>query len=224
MKTYRMLKTALTALRRNVLRAALTMLGIVIGVAAVIAMMEIGNGSSLAIQRTIASMGANNLLIMPGTASSGRGHLRRRKRHDADAGGCRRDSEGSPRGRQRGRRSSGRAPRSCTATATGCRCTSTGPRRRSCRCATGPTWPKAKPSPTAMSATPAPSACSARPSCASCFSGQSPVGKEVRVQNVNVQGHRGAAAEGCEHDGHGPGRHPADARGRRSSFAWSARR
>ncbi len=71
MKTYRMLNTAVTALRRNVLRAALTMLGIVIGVAAVIAMMEIGNGSSLAIQRTIASMGANNLLIMPGTASSG---------------------------------------------------------------------------------------------------------------------------------------------------------
>ncbi len=71
MKTYRMLKTALTALRRNVLRAALTMLGIVIGVAAVIAMMEIGNGSSLAIQRTIASMGANNLLVMPGTAATG---------------------------------------------------------------------------------------------------------------------------------------------------------
>jgi ABC-type antimicrobial peptide transport system permease subunit len=46
-------------------------LGIVIGVAAVIAMMEIGQGSSAAVQKTIASMGANNLLIMPGTASSG---------------------------------------------------------------------------------------------------------------------------------------------------------
>jgi macrolide transport system ATP-binding/permease protein len=67
----KMLRTALNGLRRNVLRAALTALGIIIGVAAVIAMMEIGRGSSSAIQRTIASMGANNLLIMPGTAASG---------------------------------------------------------------------------------------------------------------------------------------------------------
>jgi macrolide transport system ATP-binding/permease protein len=67
----RLLHTALTGLRRNVLRAALTTLGIIIGVAAVIAMMEIGRGSASAIQRTIASMGANNLIILPGTASSG---------------------------------------------------------------------------------------------------------------------------------------------------------
>ena len=66
-----MVRTALHGLSRNIMRAALTTLGIVIGVAAVIAMMEIGNGSSNAIQATIASMGANNLLILPGTASSG---------------------------------------------------------------------------------------------------------------------------------------------------------
>jgi len=66
-----MLRTALQGLRRNYMRAALTALGIIIGVAAVIAMMEIGRGSSTAIQRTMASMGANNLLILPGTASSG---------------------------------------------------------------------------------------------------------------------------------------------------------
>ncbi len=71
MKSFRTLRTALRGLRRNVMRAALTTLGIVIGVAAVIAMMEIGAGSSSAIQRTIASMGADNLLIMPGTAASG---------------------------------------------------------------------------------------------------------------------------------------------------------
>jgi ABC-type antimicrobial peptide transport system permease subunit len=53
------------------MRAGLTTLGIIIGVAAVIAMMEIGQGSSDAIQKTIASMGANSLLIMPGTAASG---------------------------------------------------------------------------------------------------------------------------------------------------------
>lgn len=70
-KTYRILRMAMTALRRNVMRSVLTTLGIIIGVAAVIAMMEIGKGSSTAMQQTIASMGANNLLIMPGAASSG---------------------------------------------------------------------------------------------------------------------------------------------------------
>jgi macrolide transport system ATP-binding/permease protein len=66
-----MLRTALHGLRRNVMRAALTTLGIIIGVAAVIAMMEIGRGSSSAIQKTIASMGANNLMVLPGAATSG---------------------------------------------------------------------------------------------------------------------------------------------------------
>jgi macrolide transport system ATP-binding/permease protein len=66
-----MVRTALNGLRRNVLRAALTTLGIIIGVAAVIAMMEIGRGSSTAIQQTIASMGANILMVRAGTASSG---------------------------------------------------------------------------------------------------------------------------------------------------------
>src|SRR5262249_58620771 len=68
---YRILRTAFRALRRNKMRSALTTLGIIIGVAAVIAMTEIGQGSSGAIQKTIQSMGANNLLVMPGTASSG---------------------------------------------------------------------------------------------------------------------------------------------------------
>jgi ABC-type antimicrobial peptide transport system permease subunit len=71
MKVYKTLSTALRALRRNPMRAALTTLGIIIGVAAVIAMMEIGGGSSAAIQKTISGMGANVLMIMPGTAASG---------------------------------------------------------------------------------------------------------------------------------------------------------
>ncbi len=71
MKALRILFASLTALRRNVMRSALTTLGIVIGVGAVIAMMEIGNGSSAAIQKTIASMGANTLMIFPGAAASG---------------------------------------------------------------------------------------------------------------------------------------------------------
>lgn len=71
MKAYRTLRDSVHALRRNIMRSILTTLGIIIGIAAVIAMMEIGKGSSSAIQRTIASMGANNLLVMPGTAASG---------------------------------------------------------------------------------------------------------------------------------------------------------
>jgi ABC-type antimicrobial peptide transport system permease subunit len=70
-KFYRTLRMAVNALRRNIMRSALTTLGIVIGVSAVIAMMEIGQGSSSAVQQTIANMGANMLLVQPGTASSG---------------------------------------------------------------------------------------------------------------------------------------------------------
>ncbi len=73
-KFYRIVRTAFRALRRNIMRSALTTLGIIIGVSAVIAMTEIGQGTSMAVQKTIASMGANNLLIMPGTAASRRRH------------------------------------------------------------------------------------------------------------------------------------------------------
>src|SRR5262245_52658197 len=62
---------AVSALRRNILRSALTTLGIVIGVGAVIAMVEIGQGSKRAVAESIQSLGANNLLVMPGQAASG---------------------------------------------------------------------------------------------------------------------------------------------------------
>ncbi len=95
MRLYRTLRAAVHALRRNIMRSILTTLGIIIGIAAVIAMMEIGKGSSAAIQRTIASMGANNLLVMPGTATSGgisfgAGSVMTLTPQDADAipGGC----------------------------------------------------------------------------------------------------------------------------------------
>lgn len=71
MKIYRTVRTALNALRRNPMRAMLTTLGIVIGIAAVIAMVEIGAGSSATVQKTISGMGANVLMIHSGTASSG---------------------------------------------------------------------------------------------------------------------------------------------------------
>jgi ABC-type antimicrobial peptide transport system permease subunit len=62
---------ALLALRRNVMRSALTTLGIVIGIAAVIAMVEIGQGSKRAVAESIQSLGANSLLVFPGQAASG---------------------------------------------------------------------------------------------------------------------------------------------------------
>ncbi len=65
------LRTALGALRRNKMRSALTALGIIIGVGAVIAMMEIGQGSKSAIEASISSMGANMLVVQSGAASSG---------------------------------------------------------------------------------------------------------------------------------------------------------
>ena len=71
MRLDRVLQTALSALSRNVMRAILTTLGIIIGIAAVIAMMEIGTGSTRAIQKTIASMGANSLLVIPGAQNNG---------------------------------------------------------------------------------------------------------------------------------------------------------
>src|SRR5256714_1817839 len=67
---YRTLKTALHAMRRNVMRSALTCLGIIIGIAAVIAMVEIGQGASYRFQQTVASMGVNVLGIEPNSSAS----------------------------------------------------------------------------------------------------------------------------------------------------------
>lgn len=64
------LRLALVALRRNIMRSALTTLGIVIGIAAVIAMVEIGQGAASSIQKTIQSMGSNILLVFPGASTS----------------------------------------------------------------------------------------------------------------------------------------------------------
>jgi putative ABC transport system permease protein len=65
------LRIALKALTRNKLRAFLTMLGIIIGVGAVIAMVAIGEGAKSTIRAQIASLGTNVLIIMPGTSNQG---------------------------------------------------------------------------------------------------------------------------------------------------------
>jgi putative ABC transport system permease protein len=63
--------TALRVLGRNRLRAGLTMLGIVIGVGAVIAMVSIGEGARAAVQSQVASMGTNVIVVLPGSTTVG---------------------------------------------------------------------------------------------------------------------------------------------------------
>jgi len=65
------LKIAVKALQANKMRSALTMLGIIIGVGAVIAMLAVGTGASQRISAQIQSIGSNLLIIMPGSTTSG---------------------------------------------------------------------------------------------------------------------------------------------------------
>ena len=65
------LRIALKALSRNKMRSGLTMLGIIIGVGAVIAMIAIGSGAKARIQEQIASMGSNLIIVLSGAATSG---------------------------------------------------------------------------------------------------------------------------------------------------------
>ena len=66
-----LLKIAINALMRNKMRAFLTMLGIIIGVASVIAMLAIGQGSKKSIQDQVSSMGSNLVFVMPGSQMRG---------------------------------------------------------------------------------------------------------------------------------------------------------
>jgi ABC-type antimicrobial peptide transport system permease subunit len=84
------LVTALRSLRRNAFRSALTCLGIIIAVAAVIAMVEIGQGSAQAVQQTISTLGASVIQVDPndvsvGGVSSGTGGQATLSPDDADA-------------------------------------------------------------------------------------------------------------------------------------------
>ncbi len=64
-------RLAASALRRNPLRSALTALGVVIGVAAVIAMVSVGQGASAAVQAQIENLGTNIIMVMPGATTVG---------------------------------------------------------------------------------------------------------------------------------------------------------
>ncbi|MGH6866647.1 MAG: ABC transporter permease [Methyloceanibacter sp.] len=69
---YEALKLAAQAIKRNALRSFLTLLGIVIGVSAVIAMVTIGNGTTAKVQAEMAKLGTNLLFVRPGQFGPGR--------------------------------------------------------------------------------------------------------------------------------------------------------
>jgi len=71
MRYFVILKVAFRALRRNKLRTALTMLGIIIGVGAVIAMVGIGNGAKAQVQARIAALGQNVIMVFSGSVNRG---------------------------------------------------------------------------------------------------------------------------------------------------------
>ncbi|MEK7448289.1 MAG: ABC transporter permease [Planctomycetota bacterium] len=66
---------ALRSLSRNKIRSGLTVLGIIIGIAAVIAVMAVGQGATVMIQSQISSLGENLLMVYPGSASTGGLHF-----------------------------------------------------------------------------------------------------------------------------------------------------
>lgn len=75
MKILNLIKIAYRSLSKNKLRVFLTMLGIIIGVASVIAMLAIGEGSKRNIQVSISSLGTNSIMIFPGSVNQGGVHM-----------------------------------------------------------------------------------------------------------------------------------------------------
>ena len=74
MRYFVILKVAFRALRRNKMRTALTMLGIIIGVGAVIAMVGIGNGAKAQVEARIAALGQNVIMVFSGSITRGGVH------------------------------------------------------------------------------------------------------------------------------------------------------
>lgn len=75
MKILNVLKIAYRSLGKNKLRVLLTMLGIIIGVASVIAMLAIGQGSRENIQASMANLGINSVMVYPGSTNQGGVHM-----------------------------------------------------------------------------------------------------------------------------------------------------
>lgn len=77
-------KLAWRAIRRNLLRSFLTILGVVIGVAAVIAMVTIGNGTTAQVQSELSRLGTNTLFVRPGQWGPGRASAEAKRFEDRD--------------------------------------------------------------------------------------------------------------------------------------------
>jgi putative ABC transport system permease protein len=71
MRFFEILRIAFDALLRNKMRSLLTMLGIIIGVGAVIAMVAIGQGAQVSVEAQISSLGSNILIVFPGSTTRG---------------------------------------------------------------------------------------------------------------------------------------------------------
>lgn len=71
MKNLKTVKSAIKSICRNPTRTFLTTLGIIIGIGAVIALMEIGNGAQVSLSQNMETMGVNNINIMPGRSTKG---------------------------------------------------------------------------------------------------------------------------------------------------------
>src|SRR5580704_2202852 len=71
MKLLIILRVAARALRRNIMRTILTMLGMIIGVGAVIATVSLGNGAKAQVEAQIASLGQNVVLVYSGSVNRG---------------------------------------------------------------------------------------------------------------------------------------------------------
>ena len=89
MNVLNLVRLAINSLLRNKLRSLLTMLGIIIGVASVIAMLAIGEGSKISIEENISSMGSNLIMVFPssdrrGGVSLGSGNSKKITVHDCD--------------------------------------------------------------------------------------------------------------------------------------------
>jgi len=82
MRTSDLIGSAARALRSNPMRSALTALGVIIGVASVVAMVALGSGAQAQVERSIASLGSNLLIVVPGAQRGGGG-----VRAQAGAGG-----------------------------------------------------------------------------------------------------------------------------------------
>ena len=82
------IRLALRALAANKLRSALTMLGIIIGVGAVITLLSVGQGVQALVTQQLQSVGTNLLFVVPGNIGAGAGPVPGGGAFEPDHGGC----------------------------------------------------------------------------------------------------------------------------------------